>query len=280
MARGEARPRRGPARASRGGVAPAAPARPASPAPPRDRGRALPLHVALAALAGFACTLIWGLTTRGYFWPVWVWLGLAISVAAHALVLQRPARGRATRSAASGSASTCARSSPRSASWCGRSPAAATVAGVADPRHVAWGWRLRALFVYRDRLPWVREQELVERVDQLTRTRRGALDVQDSELRRIERDLHDGAQARLVALSMQLGRAEARLDRPARARRPRPPGARRGERGDRRAARPRARDRAAGARRPRARRRRRRARPARGDRRSPSTPTSTAARPR
>ena len=37
------------------------------------------------------------------------------------------------------------------------------------------------------------------------------LDVQDSELRRIERDLHDGAQARLVALSMQLGRAEARL---------------------------------------------------------------------
>jgi signal transduction histidine kinase len=52
-------------------------------------------------------------------------------------------------------------------------------------------------------------------VDELTRTRRGALDVQASELRRIERDLHDGAQARLVALSMQLGRAEARLaDRP------------------------------------------------------------------
>ena len=73
------------------------------------------------------------------------------------------------------------------------------------------GLAARALFVYRDRLPWVREQELVERVDQLTRTRRGALDVQDSELRRIERDLHDGAQARLVALSMQLGRAEARL---------------------------------------------------------------------
>src|SRR5206468_5317953 len=38
-----------------------------------------------------------------------------------------------------------------------------------------------------------------------------ALDVQAAELRRIERDLHDGAQARLVALSMQLGRAEARL---------------------------------------------------------------------
>ncbi len=57
-----------------------------------------------------------------------------------------------------------------------------------------------------------REQELSDRVDVLTRTRRGALDAQAAELRRIERDLHDGAQARLVALSMQLGRAEDRLD--------------------------------------------------------------------
>jgi signal transduction histidine kinase len=59
------------------------------------------------------------------------------------------------------------------------------------------------------------ERELTERVETLTRTRRGALDVQAAELRRIERDLHDGAQARLVALSMQLGRAEEGLaDRP------------------------------------------------------------------
>ena len=60
--------------------------------------------------------------------------------------------------------------------------------------------------------PDSRERELAERVDVLTRTRRGAVDVQAAELRRIERDLHDGAQARLVALSMHLGRAEARLD--------------------------------------------------------------------
>jgi signal transduction histidine kinase len=45
----------------------------------------------------------------------------------------------------------------------------------------------------------------------LTRTRQGALDVQAAELRRIERDLHDGAQARLVSLTMQLGRAEERV---------------------------------------------------------------------
>jgi signal transduction histidine kinase len=56
-----------------------------------------------------------------------------------------------------------------------------------------------------------RERELAARVDQLTRTRMGALDVQAAELRRIERHLHDGTQARVVALSMQLGRAEERL---------------------------------------------------------------------
>src|SRR5262249_42497315 len=36
-------------------------------------------------------------------------------------------------------------------------------------------------------------------------------DVRESEARRIERDLHDGAQARLVALGMNLGMAEQRL---------------------------------------------------------------------
>jgi signal transduction histidine kinase len=49
------------------------------------------------------------------------------------------------------------------------------------------------------------------RVDMLTRTRRQAVDAQAAELRRIERDLHDGAQARLVALTLQLGRAEVRV---------------------------------------------------------------------
>ena len=55
-----------------------------------------------------------------------------------------------------------------------------------------------------------REKVLSQRVDQLSRTRSGVLDVQATELRRIERDLHDGAQVRLVALSMKLGRAEDR----------------------------------------------------------------------
>jgi signal transduction histidine kinase len=59
--------------------------------------------------------------------------------------------------------------------------------------------------------PRPQERALEVRVDELTRTRAGAVDVQASELRRIERDLHDGAQARLVALSMQIGRVEERL---------------------------------------------------------------------
>jgi signal transduction histidine kinase len=50
------------------------------------------------------------------------------------------------------------------------------------------------------------------RIEELTSTRAGAVDAQDAELRRIERDLHDGAQARLVALGMSLGLAEQRLE--------------------------------------------------------------------
>ena len=55
------------------------------------------------------------------------------------------------------------------------------------------------------------EAELAERIDTLESTRAGAVDEQESELRRIERDLHDGAQARLVALGMSLGMAEHTL---------------------------------------------------------------------
>jgi signal transduction histidine kinase len=49
------------------------------------------------------------------------------------------------------------------------------------------------------------------RISELETTRAGAVDQQESELARIERDLHDGAQARLVALGMSLGMAEQKL---------------------------------------------------------------------
>ncbi|MGK4580737.1 sensor histidine kinase [Kitasatospora sp. HPMI-4] len=52
---------------------------------------------------------------------------------------------------------------------------------------------------------------LAERVLTLDRTRTGAINAHGNELRRIERDLHDGTQARLVSLAMQLGLAERTL---------------------------------------------------------------------
>jgi signal transduction histidine kinase len=51
-----------------------------------------------------------------------------------------------------------------------------------------------------------------ERVRELEATRAMAVDDSAASLRRIERDLHDGAQARLVALAMSLGLAKEELD--------------------------------------------------------------------
>jgi signal transduction histidine kinase len=62
--------------------------------------------------------------------------------------------------------------------------------------------------------------QLRARVQQLASSRAETVDTQASELRRIERDLHDGAQARLASLGMSLGLAEQLLaDDPQAARR-------------------------------------------------------------
>ncbi|MDP9869570.1 MULTISPECIES: sensor histidine kinase [Streptosporangium] len=79
----------------------------------------------------------------------------------------------------------------------------------------AW-WVLPALARLHARLclavlaPSARER-LTERVDVLTRSRVGVVDAHGAELQRIERDLHDGTQARLVAIAMQLGMARESL---------------------------------------------------------------------
>jgi signal transduction histidine kinase len=57
-----------------------------------------------------------------------------------------------------------------------------------------------------------RNRELIGRVRRLTTTRREAVDSAAAELRRVERDLHDGAQGRLIALGISL-RATERLIR-------------------------------------------------------------------
>jgi signal transduction histidine kinase len=55
--------------------------------------------------------------------------------------------------------------------------------------------------------------QLAIRVRELAESRAETVDTQAAELRRIERDLHDGAQARLAALSMNLGMAEEMVAR-------------------------------------------------------------------
>ncbi|MEU8761494.1 histidine kinase [Streptomyces sp. NPDC048659] len=54
-------------------------------------------------------------------------------------------------------------------------------------------------------------EDLARRVADLTESRAGAVDAADAERRRIERDLHDGAQQRLVSLALNLGIARATL---------------------------------------------------------------------
>jgi signal transduction histidine kinase len=54
-------------------------------------------------------------------------------------------------------------------------------------------------------------RDLEARVAELEVSRERVVDAAETERRRIERDLHDGAQQRLVALTMELGRARARF---------------------------------------------------------------------
>jgi signal transduction histidine kinase len=70
----------------------------------------------------------------------------------------------------------------------------------------AYGGLARAILGPRE------DPELAQRVRHLAETRAESIDASAAEIRRIERDIHDGAQARLVALGMALGAAEDLLD--------------------------------------------------------------------
>jgi signal transduction histidine kinase len=57
-----------------------------------------------------------------------------------------------------------------------------------------------------------RRDRLSTEVTRLSVSRARVVDATDAERRRIERDLHDGVQPRLVALAITLGRAQAKFD--------------------------------------------------------------------
>jgi signal transduction histidine kinase len=76
-----------------------------------------------------------------------------------------------------------------------------------------WWWATPRLLRADARLArWLlaptERSRLASRVRQLAETRAETVDTQAAELRRIERDLHDGVQARLVSLGMSLGMAD------------------------------------------------------------------------
>jgi len=155
---------------------------------------------------GLLLLFIWALTAGGgYFWPMWpYWALLAITAlrAVHVWDHSRPEERRRPFDALIG----------YGAVW---SLGLIAIWGMSGGHYFWPVWPMLGFLIVLG-TPWIwgrsrTNRKLEVRVDELTRTRAGAVDVQASELRRIERDLHDGAQARLVALSMQLGRAEDRL---------------------------------------------------------------------
>jgi signal transduction histidine kinase len=89
---------------------------------------------------------------------------------------------------------------------------------------IAVGWAALTLLLVprfaRWQVKWARSRlsppdgvDLSRRVEELTASRAAALEAHGAELRRIERNLHDGTQNRLVAVVMQLGIAERAMRR-------------------------------------------------------------------
>jgi signal transduction histidine kinase len=139
--------------------------------------------------------VVWAASGSGSFWPAWVWLPTGLVVAS------------ALWAAEAGS-SVFAQLAGQSilvglfliGVW------AAAGGGTFWP---VWPIAVLALIVGLGTV--TRRAGSAARVEELTHSRAGAVEAAESQLRRIERDLHDGAQARLVALAMNLGLAEQQL---------------------------------------------------------------------
>jgi signal transduction histidine kinase len=183
--------------------------------PPRRRAgvwHGAGVHAASVAGVSLTLIIIWALTSRAYFWPVWPMLVAGTALAIHAWVVwvgEHPAvllRLRLTQGFAIHAGVWAALLLFLTAVW------AITARGYFWP---VWPM-LAALLALVPHAATVLlrppdRTALTERISALETSRAGAVDVQDAELRRIERDLHDGAQARLVALGMSIGMAEQKL---------------------------------------------------------------------
>jgi signal transduction histidine kinase len=173
-------------------------------------------HFAIRSFAyGFTelvLIIIWALTGHGYFWPMWPLLAFALIVGANAVVLfvdenrelfKRPGMSwqLAMQIGLSG-VFVLFQIGIWAASGFGNFWPVWTLLALS----IAAAARSAALYFSPPG-----QEELTQRIETLTTTRAGAVDQQEAELRRIERDLHDGAQARLVALGMSIGMAEQKM---------------------------------------------------------------------
>ena len=138
--------------------------------------------------------VVWAASGAGSFWPIWVWLPSALLVASGwwATEVKGALAQHAGQSALLG----------------------LFLIGVWAAAGFGTFWPVYpiAVIALLTGLRAVTRREQSEaRVEEVTRTRTGAVEAAETQLRRIERDLHDGAQARLVALGMNIGLAEQQL---------------------------------------------------------------------
>ena len=179
----------------------------------RGDSRPLAVHAIASATVNLVLIVIWAVTTPGgYFWPVWPLLVLGLALGIHAAVVLAPSL---LPEVSPGRLALARHAAVMGLIWL----FLALVWAVTTPGGYFWPmWALIGLAIP----PAIhaatlaaggrrREAEATERIEVLQTTRAGAVDAQAAELRRIERDLHDGAQARLVALAMDLGMAKDRV---------------------------------------------------------------------
>ena len=138
--------------------------------------------------------IVWAASGGGSFWPVWVWLPTGLVVAAGWWEGEAP--NRFSKAVGHSVLVSLFLIGVWAASGGGSFWPVWPIAALA----LALGLRLVA-----------RGAKNEARVEELTQSRAGAVEASESQLRRIERDLHDGAQARLVALGMNIGMAEQQL---------------------------------------------------------------------
>jgi signal transduction histidine kinase len=172
------------------------------------RFRALTISALISSTLVFVLFVIWGLTGGGYFWPIWPLLALSLVVGIPGWVVavlensDIPRIALGSRALAIQIGISAVLAGFLVAVW------AITTGGYFWP---VWPALCLALLAALHAAVIYGQRE--HRIRRLEESRAGAVSVQETELQRIERDLHDGAQARLVAVGMSLGMAEQALEK-------------------------------------------------------------------